>query len=84
MAKITIRHTGKKLTNMEFQILEGAQQRAALFDQLAMQLYLESEIDDWKRRDRYRGATTKLVVRSQWEMAMMNNDNELAIFKTIA
>lgn len=84
MAKITIRQTGKKLTNMEFQILQGAQERAADFDQLAMRLYLESEIDDWKRREKYRNALTSLKYRSQWEMALMNGDVELAIFKTIA
>ncbi|SDE19798.1 hypothetical protein SAMN04487996_10412 [Dyadobacter soli] len=84
MTKITIRQTGKKLTNMEFQIINGAQQHAHEYDQLAMRLFLESEIDDWKRRDKYRGAPTRLLVRSQWEMALMNQDVELAIFKTIA
>lgn len=85
MASIIVKETGKKLTNMEHQIIQDAKERArAGFDQLAMQLFLETEIEEWKKRDKYRTATTKLDRRSQWEMALMNGDTELAIFKTIA
>lgn len=83
--RIEIRETAKrKLTNMEHQVMTAAKLKAAAgHDQNYLRLFLEEEIQDWKRRDRYRNAELILVCKSKWEMVLQVQNEPLAVLKTI-
>jgi len=85
LQKIEIRDVAtKKLSNMEYKIIEAAREKMIEGnDHLFMRLFLEEEINSWKKRDKYRNAATWLDYRSMWEMALMNGKTQLATFKTV-
>lgn len=82
--KIDVRLGKEKPTNMDYMIIQAAREKAAQgFDQLTMRLFIEVEIENWKKRDKWRNAKVELDVRSNWEMALMSGGKEVALFKTI-
>lgn len=83
--KIEIRDVAtKKLSNMEYKIIEAAKEKVQQgHDHLFMRLFLEEEIASWQKRDKYRNSQTRLDYRSMWEMALVNGETQLAIFKTV-
>ena len=69
---------------MELSIISAANTRIQEgHDRNVLQLFVEEEITDWKRRDKYRNAELTLVVRSHWEMVLKAGSEELAILRTI-
>ena len=83
--RIEIRETAKrKLTNMEHQVMTAAKSKAAAgHDQNFMRLFIEEEIKNRKKLDRYRNAELYLVCKSKWEMVLQTHNEQLAVFKTI-
>ncbi len=83
IARVNIKpHTNQKLSNMEHSIVHTASKKVkdgCDFNQL--QDYLEKEIRNWKKRERYKNSLTSLEARSDMEMVLMNGKNELVLFQ---
>ncbi len=82
--KVDVRPNPGRLNNMEYGLVEAAREKAKEgFDQLAMRLFIEEEIKEWKKRDKWKNSTTYLNIKSRWEMALVTEEKEVVIFKTV-
>lgn len=83
IAKVIVKpHTNQKLSNMEHSIVHMASKKVKDgCDLTQLQDYLEKEIRNWKKRDRYKDIQITLEVRSEKEMTLMSGKNELVLFQ---